>query len=191
MKAIKTAAVFAMTLTLGAGSLVAQAPPPAAAKPRPPQTMATFLQEQYGTLQRNLMGSAEKMPAEHFGFRPTPEVRTYAELYAHTIETQYFYCNAVKGGPNPVAGKSLEKSVTDKAGVVQMVKDGFAYCDDLFANLTDEKAAAMIAMVAAPNTRQVAAGTRLTMVVVHGNEHYGNLVTYMRIKGIVPPSSAQ
>ena len=159
--------------------------------PRPPQTMTTFLQEQYATLKRNLMGSAEKMPAEYFSFRPTPEVRTYAELFAHTIETQFFYCNAVKGGPSPVAGKSLEKSVTDKAGVVQMVKDGFAYCDDLFANLTDEKAAAMIAMGAAPNTRQVAAGTRLTMVVVHGNEHYGNLVTYMRIKGIVPPSSAQ
>ena len=98
------------------------------------------------------MGSAEKMPAEHFSFRPTPEVRTYAELFAHTIDTQYFYCNAVKGGPNPVAGKKLEKSVTDKAGVVQMVKDGFAYCDDVFANLTDEKAAAMITMGAAPNT---------------------------------------
>jgi uncharacterized damage-inducible protein DinB len=159
--------------------------------PRPPQTMTAFLQEQYATLKRNLMGSAEKMPAEHFSFRPTPEVRTYAELFAHTIDTQYFYCNAVKGGPSPVAGKNLEKSVTDKAGVVQMVKDGFAYCDDVFANLTDEKAAAMITMGAAPNTRQVAAGTRLTMVVVHGNEHYGNLVTYMRLKGIVPPSSAQ
>ena len=159
--------------------------------PRPPQTMTLFLQEQYATLKRNLMGSAEKMPAEHFTFRPTPEVRTYAQLFAHTIDTQYFYCNALKGGPSPVAGKDLEKSVTDKAGVVQMVKDGFAYCDDVFANLTDEKAAAMITMGAAPNTRQVAAGTRLTMVVVHGNEHYGNLVTYMRIKGIVPPSSGQ
>ena len=159
--------------------------------PRPPQTMTTFLQEQYATLKRNLMGSAEKMPAEYFSFRPTPEVRTYAELFAHTIDTQYFYCNAVKGGAIPIAGKDLEKTVTDKAGVVQMVKDGFVYCDDLFANLTDEKAAAMIAMGAAPNTRQVAAGTRLTMVVVHGNEHYGNVVTYMRIKGVVPPSSAQ
>ena len=159
--------------------------------PRPPQTMTTFLQEQYATLKRNLMGSAEKMPAEHFSFRPAPEVRTYAELFAHTIDTQDFYCNAVKGGPNPLAGRNLEKSVTDKAGIVQMVKDGFVYCDDLFANLTDEKAAAMIAIGTAPNTRQVAAGTRLTMVVVHGNEHYGNLVTYMRIKGIVPPSSAQ
>ena len=150
-----------------------------------------FVTYMYRGIKDFILRGADKMPAEHFSFRPTPEVRTYAELFAHTIDTQYFYCNAVKGGPNPLAGKNLEKSVTDKAGIVQMVKDGFAYCDDLFANLTDEKAAAMIAIGTAPNTRQVAAGTRLTMVVVHGNEHYGNLVTYMRIKGIVPPSSAQ
>jgi len=159
--------------------------------PRPPQTMTMFLQGQYATLKRNLTGAAEKMPGEHFSFRPTPEVRTFAQLFAHTIETQFFFCNAVKGGPDPIAGKALEKTVTDKAAVVQMVKDGFAYCDDVFANLTDEKVAAMIALGTAPNTRQAASGTQLTMVVVHGNEHYGNIVTYMRIKGIVPPSSAQ
>ncbi len=158
--------------------------------PRPPQTMAMFLQGQYATLKRNLTGAAEKMPAEHFSFRPTPEVRTYSELFAHTIDTQIFFCNLVKGGTNPIAGKNLEKTVTDKAGVVQMVKDGFAYCDDVFASLSDEKLATMIVVGTAPNTRQTASGTQLTMVVVHGNEHYGNIVTYMRMKGIVPPSSA-
>ena len=84
------------------------------------------------------------MPAEHFSFRPTPEVRTYAELFAHIIDTQIYFCNLVKGGANPIAGKNLEKSVTDKAGVVQMVKEGFAYCDDVFAGLTDEKLATML-----------------------------------------------
>jgi uncharacterized damage-inducible protein DinB len=163
----------------------------AAQQPRPPQTMTLFLQGQYATLKRNLTGAAEKMPAEHFSFRPTPDVRTYAELFAHTIETQYYFCNVVKGGTDPAAGKKLEKTVTDKAGVVQMVKDGFAYCDDVFAGLTDEKLQAMITMGTAPKTWQAAGGNQLTMVVVHGNEHYGNMVTYMRIKGIVPPSSPQ
>jgi hypothetical protein len=97
----------------------------------------------------------------------------------------------VKGGTNPIAGKNLEKTVTDKAGVVQMVKDGFAYCDDVFAGLSDEKLATLLTLGTAPKTYQTAAGSQMTMVVVHGNEHYGNLVTYMRIKGIVPPSSAQ
>ena len=114
--------------------------------------MSMFLQGQYATLKRNLTGAAEKMPAEHFTFRPTPEVRTYSELFAHTIDTQIYFCNLVKGGANPIAGKNLEKSVTDKAGVVQMVKDGFAYCDDVFASLTDEKLATMITVGTAPNT---------------------------------------
>lgn len=174
-------------VVLFGASLTAQAP---AAKPRPPQTITMFLQAQYATLKRNLTGAAERMPAEHFAFRPVPEVRTYAELFGHTIETQYFFCHAVKGGANPVAGKALEKIVTDKAGVVQMVKDGFAYCDDVFANLTEEAATAMITMGAAPSTWQTVRGNQLTFVIVHGNEHYGNIVTYMRMKGIVPPSSA-
>ena len=119
--------------------------------------MTMFLQGHVRHAETQPYGAAEKMPAEHFSFRPAPEVRTYAELFAHTIETQYFFCHAVKGGANPVAGKKLEKSVTDKAGVVQMVKDGFAYCDDVFAGLTDEKLLAMIAIGAAPNTRQAGA----------------------------------
>jgi len=162
----------------------------AAQTPRPPETMAMYLQGRYNALKRNLTGAAEKMPAEHFGFRPTPDVRTYSELFAHTIDTQIYFCNLVKGGANPIAGKNLEKSVTDKAGVVQMVKDGFAYCDDVFEGLTDEKMASMLTIGTAPKTYQSALGNQATFVVVHGNEHYGNLVTYMRIKGIVPPSSA-
>jgi uncharacterized damage-inducible protein DinB len=177
--------LFAATL------MVLMAAEVSAQTPRPPQTMTMFLQGQYATLKRNLTGAAEKMPAEHFGFKPTPEVRSFAELFAHTIDTQFFFCNVVKGGASPTAGKNLEKTVTDKAGVVQMVKDGFAYCDDVFASLTDEKLTAMMTIGTAPNTRQAAAGSQLTMVVVHGNEHYGNVVTYMRMKGIVPPSSAQ
>ena len=161
------------------------------APPRPPQTMTMYLQGQYASLKRNLTGAAEKMPVEHFSFRATPDVRTYAELFAHTIDTQIYFCNLVKGGANPTAGKNLEKTVTDKAGVVQMVKDGFAYCDDVFAGLTDEKLTTMITIGTAPKSYQSALGNQATFVVIHGNEHYGNMVTYMRIKGIVPPSSAQ
>jgi hypothetical protein len=107
------------------------------------------------------------------------------------MEAQYAYCANVKGGANPAAGKSFEKSITDKAGVVQLVKDAFAYCDDAYAALTDAKAVEMIAIGAPPNQRQASRANQLAQLIVHGNEHYGNLVTYMRIKGIVPPSSAQ
>ena len=182
-----TTAVLALTaaLTIGATAVIAQAP-----QPRPPQTYSMYLQGQYANIKSNLIGSAEKIPAEHFSFRPSPDVRTVAELFGHTIEAQYSYCANVKGGANPGAGKEFEK-VTDKAAVVQMVKDAFAYCDDAVAALTDAKAIELITVGTPPNQRQISRANQLSQIVVHGNEHYGNLVTYMRIKGIVPPSSAQ
>lgn len=124
MKTIKNAIVtLGLALVIGASAASAQAPPPpkpsTAAQPRPPQAFPIYLQGQYATLKTNLMGSAEKMPADQFAFRPTPEVRTYGQLFGHTMAVQYAYCSAVKGGQNPAAGKDFEK-VTDKATVIQM-----------------------------------------------------------------------
>lgn len=150
-------------LAVWATTLSAQAP----AAPRPPNTFPRYLQGQYTTLKRNPTGSAEKMPAEHFAFKPTPEVRTYGQLFGHTMETQYFYCHAVKGGQNPGAGKEFEK-VTDKATVVQMVKDAFDYCDDAFAGLTNANALEMVTVGVAPNQRQIARANQLPMLIVHG-----------------------
>ena len=171
---------------LSAVAVSAQAP-----KPRPPQTLPLYVQGQYGLLKESITGSAEKMPAEHFAFKPTPDVRSYAAIIGHTMETQYFYCSNAKGQPLPAIANGLEKKATDKAAVIQIVKDAFAYCDDAFAAVSNDSALEMITIGTAPNQRQVARVNQLMMVLTHGNEHYGNLVTYMRIKGIVPPSSAQ
>ena len=184
--AIRTFVSASLMLILTASYVAAQSPAPA--KPRPPQTYPAFLQAQYASIKRYIIGSAEKMPAEHFAFKPAPEVMTYAGLLGHIIDVQYGYCNAVKGGANPAAGKALDK-LTDKAALVSAVKEAFAYCDDAFAALTNENALEMLTIGTAPNQRQVARANQLTMVIAHGNEHYGNLVTYMRIHGIVPPSS--
>jgi uncharacterized damage-inducible protein DinB len=175
-------------LVIGAASLAAQTPAPAQPKPRPPESYAAFLQTQYANIKKYVVASAEKMPAEHFGFKPTPEVRTYGQLLGHILDTNYFFCNAVKGGVNPADGKDFEK-IANKAELVQAVKDSFAYCDDAFATLTDQSAMAMIKVGSGANVREAARGNQLTMVVIHSNEHYGNLVTYLRMKGIVPPSS--
>jgi uncharacterized damage-inducible protein DinB len=161
---------------------------PLSAQPRPPQTFPAYLQGQYATLKRNIAGSVDKMPAEHFAFKPVPEVMSYAEMLTHIVEAQYGYCSTVKGAANP--GASPNFKVTDKAAVGQLVKDSFAYCDDAFAALTNENALEMLTRGSAPNQRQLARVNQLTQLIVHGNEHYGNLVTYMRMKGIVPPSSA-
>ena len=183
----RSLSAVSLVLVLTASTATAQAPAPA--QPRPPQTYAAFLQAQYATLKRNIIGSAEKMPAERYAFKPVPEVMTYAGLLGHIIDTQYFYCNAVKGGSNPADGKGLDK-LTEKSVLVPAVIAAFAYCDDVFTGLTDGNAMEMLTIGTAPNQRQVARVNQLTMVIVHGNEHYGNLVTYMRIHGIVPPSSS-
>src|ERR671913_493596 len=95
------AGIVVAMLAVAVLTLSAQAP----AQLRPPQTFPAYLQGQYATLKRNITGSAEKMPAEHFAFKPVPEVMSYAEVLTHIVETQYGYCSTVKGGANP--GTSL------------------------------------------------------------------------------------
>jgi uncharacterized damage-inducible protein DinB len=175
-------------VAVAAATSFAQAPAPA--QPRPPMPYVSFLQSQYANIKRAVIGAAEKMPAEHFAFKPTPEVRSFAQLIGHIVEVNYQFCSAVKGGANPNAGRKLEE-LTDKAALVQAAKDGFAYCDDAFAKLTDPGVTEMITVGQAPNTRQIARGNQLTFALTHSNEHYGNLVTYMRLKGVVPPTSEQ
>ena len=91
----------------------------------------------------------------------------------------------MNGAANP--GASLNFKVTDKAAVGQLVKDSFADRDDAFAAVTNENALEMLTRGSAPNQRQLARVNQLTQPIVHGNEHYGNLVTYMRIKGSYRP----
>jgi uncharacterized damage-inducible protein DinB len=178
----RNAGIVAAILAVAGLSLSAQAPP----QPRPPQTLPDYLQGQYATLKRNIAGSVDKMPAVHFSFKPVPEVMSYAELITYVVQTQYGYCT-VKGGTN--TGASLNVKVTDKAAVGRLMKDSFAYCDDAFAAVTTGNAQEMLTRGSAPNQRQLARVNQLTQLIVHGNEHYGNLVTYMRMRGIVPPTS--
>ena len=168
-------------LAIAAVSVSGQAPPP--------QTYPIYLQGQYASIKRYIIGAAEKMPAEHFAFKPAPEVMSYAQVLGHVIDAQYYFCHAVKGGANPAIGKGLER-LAGKEALVPAVKEAFAYCDDVFAGLTSENALQMLTVGTPPKQWQTARANELTMVIAHGNEHYGNLVTYMRIKGIVPPSSA-
>ena len=88
-----TATVSTLFFALAASALSAQAPP----QPRPPESYSMFLQAQYAGLKRNIIGSAEKMPAEHFSFKPSPEVRTYAQQLGHIIDTQYLLLQCRQG----------------------------------------------------------------------------------------------
>ena len=139
----------------------------------------------YDYYKRNIIGAAEKMPAEHFSFKPTPEVRSFAELFGHVINTNYQACAAIKGEANAHKDDDFEKTAKTKEEVVKAVKAAFDYCDGAFKNLTD----ATLKETYKSGTRDVPKSSPTLLVVGHSMEHYGNMVTYMRLKGIVPPSS--
>jgi uncharacterized damage-inducible protein DinB len=81
--------------------------------------------------------------------------------------------------------KNEAEKITAKGDLVKALNDSFAFCDAVFNTLTDE---ALLAKVK-NGQREVARGVLISAVIAHVNEHYGNLVTYMRLKGIVPPST--
>src|SRR5262245_4077025 len=104
-----------------------------------PTGIAVGLQRAYGQMKTFLTQSAEKMPDAEYTFKPTNEIRTYGQLWGHVANAQFAQCSQAKGVPNPNQGTDLEQK-TSKADFVKALADSFAFCDDVFASLTDETA---------------------------------------------------
>jgi uncharacterized damage-inducible protein DinB len=137
----------------------------------------------FGISKSDILGSVDKIPEDLWSFQPTKEVRTVGQLFAHVADGQYEFCGvALEGKP---VSKNIEKTAKTKAEIVPALNDAFAYCDSAYASLTDARAAEMVKFLGRNITRLGA----LDFNVAHNMEHYGNLVTYMRLKNIVPPSS--
>ena len=132
-----------------------------------------------------LLRSAEKMPEEDYTFRPVDTVRTYGQIIGHLADAQYLFCSTASREKNP--DLKIEKTKTSKADLVGALKDGFAYCDKVYDAMTDAAAIQTVTLFG----NDVPKFTVLSINIGHNMEHYGNLVTYMRIKGIVPPTSEQ
>jgi len=106
------------------------------------------------------------------------------QLLAHIAGAQYLFCSAAAGESSPNS-ENFEETRTTKASIVDALDAGFAYCDGVFSRMTDQGLARSVTFFGGPNT----AGGVLAFNSAHNYEHYGNLVTYMRLNGIVPPSS--
>jgi uncharacterized damage-inducible protein DinB len=136
---------------------------------------------------RNIKESADQMPADGYAFKPVDTVRTFGQMLGHVAGVNYLYCGAATGDKTPREEDAIEKSATTKDALVKALGESIAYCDKAFAALTDATATDQIDMPFGGGK-----GARLSMLlgnITHVNEHYGNLVTYFRIKGMVPPSS--
>lgn len=129
-----------------------------------------------------VLAAAEQMPEADYAFKPTPEVRSFGQLVGHVANAQYMICAAVLGETSP-ARQNFEQT-TDKAGLVAAVRGSTEYCDRAYA-VSDQAALEMTQLFGSQRTRLSA----LVMNAAHNYEHYGNLVTYMRLKGMTPPSS--
>lgn len=137
----------------------------------------------YGYASDTVVRAAEKMPEENYAFKATPEVRSYGQIIGHMADAQYMMCSAVLGEKNPAPG--IEKTKTSKADLVQALKDSVAYCNKAYDGMTDASGLQSVQMMGADRPKF----TVLTFNIAHTMEHYGNLITYLRLKGIVPPSS--
>ncbi len=168
----KTVALLACTAAAGIAVAFAQAPPPSA---------AASLKTAYGRIKTNFVKAAEKMPEENYSFKPVDAVETFGGRVAHIADPQLSTCSGLTGERKT----GMAKSKTSKADLVAALKESFDACDKAFDALTDANAMEPVAAGRGQTPRI----TALYGIVVHANEVYGAMGVYMRLKGIVPPSS--
>jgi hypothetical protein len=147
---------------------------------------SSIVQRGYKGLQRNLTEAAQKMPDADYSFRPTPQMRPFSQLVAHVALAQYGTCAQLLGQPD-VHEKDKEENIKTKSEALALLKASTALCDQAFAGLTDEN---MHDLIKSPQyNNEVARGLFVTGTNSHGNEMYGTMAVYLRLKGIVPPTT--
>ena len=156
---------------------------PATAAPSQDNPLSTFNKYAYGRVKDVLLRSAEKMPEENYSFKPIDTVRSYGQIVGHVADAQYALCSIALGEKNPAP--KIEQTKTSKADLIAALKEAFAYCDKAYDGRTDASASQMVKL-RGNDTPKLGV---LAFNNMHDMEHYGNLVTYMRLKNIVPPTS--
>jgi uncharacterized damage-inducible protein DinB len=178
--------IVVLCLMAPAGIALAQDKP---AQDKPAVTadnpLTTWNKIAYTRVKGIVVRSADKMPEENYSFKPVDTVRSYGQIVGHLADAQYLFCSLALGEKAP--GLDIEHTKTSKADLVAALNAAFAYCDKAYDSMTDASAAQTIKLFGNDAPRMSA----LIVNNMHNMEHYGNLVTYMRMKGIVPPSSEQ
>jgi len=154
-------------------------------------SFTSFLKSLYMGNRNEISRSAAKFPEEFYAMRPGPqmEVRTFGQLVGHLANFNYLWCSQAKHEKNPAEEKDFEK-LASKADLTKALNDAFAYCDPLYNSLTEASGQEIIE-ITQENGRKMRIN-RLSLLLLnygHNEHHYGNIVTYMRMKSIVPASS--
>lgn len=140
--------------------------------------ITTATERYFNVVRRNLETSATGMPADKYDYQLTAGQMTFAQWMVHAIQRNYSDCAVLRGVPTPQSEKDA-LGLTEKDDVTKALKASFVYCAEALKNLDDAKA------VSSPQMSNA-----LLHLVVHNNEIYGNIVGYLRVNGILPPSTA-
>jgi uncharacterized damage-inducible protein DinB len=153
--------------------------------------MAKVAKTMHSTIRRNLADAAELMPPSDYSFKPDAEARTFAQLIGHVAAGNFLLCSQAAGEKNPSA--TFAERLTDKAQLVKALNDSLSYCDRIYDGTIDANFNQPAAVGLPGNNPQTATirGAVLMFNVTHNNEHYGNIVVYLRLKGQTPPSTAR
>lgn len=141
---------------------------------------------QFDLVRGNIQKAAAQVPDDMYAFKPTPDVRSMGALFAHIADANMMICGAASGQKPPMTG--IEKTKTTKKELTEALEESFKFCEAAFSGLTGASANETVKFFL-PGEH-----TRLGLLAfntAHDFEHYGNIVTYMRLKGMVPPSSAK
>jgi uncharacterized damage-inducible protein DinB len=172
---------LALVIVVG-GSSFAFAQPVASANP-----ISDSIRQSWADARRDIAESATMMPDANFAFKPVDSVRTFGAILAHVAGSTFEFCAAAKNVAPPHKEDEFEKAAGSVADIRKAVADSLAYCDSAYKELTDRSAAE--SANAAFGSGKAPRAAALIGNATHLMEHYGNLVTYFRLKGLVPPSS--
>lgn len=172
---MKLTALFGSILLLGACSAVHAADP---------DPHLAFSKNVLDTAKALVKRAAAKMPEDKYAFRPSSDVRTFGETVAHIADSQVLLCTLARDG-KPAASPNYEKNASSKAAALAALDEAFALCDQMVASLTAASSVEMVNFFGqkAPRSGVIYRSTG------HMFQHYGNLSTYLRMNGLVPPTS--
>jgi uncharacterized damage-inducible protein DinB len=153
-------------------------------------SMAASLKAMHDVIRRNIAEAATAMPPEEYAFKPTPQVRSFGELVGHIINANVYFCAQARG-ERPSFGTTDFEKTTDKASLVKGLTEALASCDATYNGTTDANVGQAVDVQGRGGAKPTTRGMVLMFNTTHNNEHYGNLIVYMRLKNHVPPSTAR
>ncbi len=187
MKKLTTVMFAAVMVFAAAGARAQQAAPADAQKMAEmgtvPNPVSATVKGQLPRFSKNIVAAAEAMPAEKYGFKPTPEMNTFAHLIMHTTQSNNILCSKISGAAAP----DVKYSDTDpKDKLVAALKASFEFCTTALANVDDSKLGEQMMLF---GNRPASRAAAMIGLSDGWNDHYGAEAVYLRLSGILPPTA--